>query len=472
FDGETEYEIQRRHVQEPVPDLRTMVPSLSPSLCGLVMKALEKKPDDRFDGCGDFLQYISDYESGPARSQPQGKTGRNSKDITSAGGETPLIGTEKNKPSQPKRKIFIFAGLLIIILGLYVFWQLGARQTRMEAEFDKIQRDETGSQLSESEKEAAWSSFLSVYSDNNFLSTQDESMRAKGRERAAYWKQKAYAVEQARLAEERKRLEEERQRLVEEKARLEEERLRKVEEEKQRLASSPTGKGFTNSIGQKFVLIPAGTFTMGSPESESFRRDNERQHRVTISQAFYMQTTEVTQGQWRSVLGNNPAAFSSCGDDCPVESVSWEDAQAFIRSLNAKEGVGKYRLPTEAEWEYAARAGAGSAYCCGDSESNLGDFAWYNYNSGGETHPVGRKPPNAWGLYDVHGNVWEWCEDRYGDYASGDVVNPRGSSSLSFRVGRGGGWSSSPRLCRAALRNRGAPEFRNGDLGFRLAITP
>jgi formylglycine-generating enzyme required for sulfatase activity len=256
---------------------------------------------------------------------------------------------------------------------------------------------------------------------------------------------------------------------------------------------------FTSRYVGRFVLIPAGTFTMGSPASETGRYDNETQHRVTISRAFYLQTTEVTQGQWQAVMGSNPSHFSSCGSDCPVEKVSWNDVQEFIGKLNRMEGTDKYRLPTEAEWEYAARAGSTTALyngpltILGDNNGpELDAIAWYGGNScvsysGGYdcsgwknkqysctscgTHPVGRKQPNAWGLYDMLGNVWEWCQDWYGGYPSGSVSDPEGPSSGSGRVLRGGSWRPYARLARAANRSYFAPGYRDCILGFRLLRT-
>ncbi|KPA17999.1 Sulphatase-modifying factor domain protein, partial [Candidatus Magnetomorum sp. HK-1] len=176
---------------------------------------------------------------------------------------------------------------------------------------------------------------------------------------------------------------------------------------------------FTNSIGMTFVRIPAGTFIMGSPEDELGRWSDEVLHQVTLTQDFYMQTTEVTQGQWKAIMGNNPSYFSNCGDNCPVEYVSWNDAQEFIQKLNQKEGD-TYRLPTEAEWEYAARAGSTTALANGNLvekdcnlDVNLNAMGWYCGNSNSETHQVAQKQANAWGLYDMHGNVWEWCNDWY-----------------------------------------------------------
>lgn len=228
------------------------------------------------------------------------------------------------------------------------------------------------------------------------------------------------------------------------------------------------GKTFISStLGAKFTLIPAGTFTMGSPSTEEGRYAGEIQHRVTISRSFYMQTTEVTQGQWRQVMGSNPSHFISCGDDCPVENISWNDVQEFIRKLNSREGKGKYRLPTEAEWEYAVRAGSEDARY-GDIDS----IAWYYRNANQKTHSVGQKRPNAWGLYDMLGNVKEWCQDWYGYYTANSVTDPEGPSSGSNRVVRGGAFDDSASSARAATRNDYIPD-RGGyvTVGFRLLRT-
>ena len=230
------------------------------------------------------------------------------------------------------------------------------------------------------------------------------------------------------------------------------------------------GGKITNALGMAFVWIEPGTFMMGSPSSESGRDDDEGQHRVTLTKGFYMQTTEVTQGQWKAVMGSNPSYLKNCGDNCSVESVSWNDVQEFIRKLNSRTG-GQCRLPTEAEWEYAARAGSSTRFCFGDSDSGLGSYAWYDGNSGKTTHAVARKQPNAWGLYDMHGNVWEWCSDWYGDYPPGSVTDPEGPSSGTRRVNRGGSWIDDARGCRSALRGRDAPTGLSRNLGFRLATS-
>jgi len=249
-----------------------------------------------------------------------------------------------------------------------------------------------------------------------------------------------------------------------------EEARRKAEEEKLKETKSAIKRftlEFTNSLGMKFVLIPAGTFMMGSPPDEINRRDDENLHKVTISKPFSLQTTQVTQGQWKGVMGNNPSGFETCGDNCPVESVSWDDAQEFILKLNQMERTDKYRLPDKAEWEYACRAGSTTRYYFGDDEAELGKYAWYSKNSVG-THPVGQKKPNAWGLYDMHGNVWEWCQDWYGEY-TGSVTDPKGPKSGEGRVLRGGSWFNNARGLRSAYRHRLGPGYRDDSIGFRIA---
>ena len=244
--------------------------------------------------------------------------------------------------------------------------------------------------------------------------------------------------------------------------------------ETERLAQLP--REIENSIGMEFVLIEAGTFQMGSPATEPGRDADETLHPVTITQPFYLGKYEVTQRQWQAVMGSNPSDYSGCGRTCPVELVSWEEAQAFIATLNRREGVRIYRLPTEAEWEYAARAGTQTAYHFGNMASELKLYAWYDkggFIRGAGPRPVGQGRPNAWGLYDMHGNVSEWVADWYGPYAAGSVTDPRGPSTGRHRASRGGGWSGSARYCRAANRNSNAQGLhRYSTLGFRLARTP
>ena len=212
------------------------------------------------------------------------------------------------------------------------------------------------------------------------------------------------------------------------------------------------------------VLIPAREFQMGSPESEKYHQDNALQHEVTLTKPFYMGKYEVTQEQWESVMGNNPSSRTK-GAKLPVTNVSWNDCQEFIKKVNAKTDGG-YRLPTEAEWEYACRAGTTTAYSFGDnltkSDANI---------DGDSIKAVGSYRPNAFGLYDMHGNVWEWCNDWYGSLQDGEVTDPKGAATGSSRVLRGGSFINDVSAARSSLRFVGTPTFRGTDLGFRLVKT-
>ncbi len=271
-----------------------------------------------------------------------------------------------------------------------------------------------------------------------------------------------------------------------------------------------TRKKIRNRVGMEFVYIRPGTFTMGSPENEpgrgfvytkgSFenepdRHDSEKQHQVTLTKGFYMQTTEVTVGQWKQFI--NDTGYSDDGSNwwgCkgigkvesftkggftqenthPVACVSWKDVQVFIKWMNKKEGV-TYRLPTEAEWEYAARAGSKTAFANGGitetlckHDPNLDKMGWYCGNSGSKTHSAAQKEPNNWGLYDMHGNVYEWCQDLLDFYPSSSVTDPANTTG-SYRVMRGGSWVSVTKHCRSASRSGGHPDSRKNSVGFRLS---
>ena len=258
--------------------------------------------------------------------------------------------------------------------------------------------------------------------------------------------------------------------------------------------SGNAAKEIANSIGMKLVLISAGEFVMGSPEGEKERmaRENSPQlrvqrtqpfflrkekefpeHKVKITRPFYLGAMEVTQGQWKAVMDSNPSGFK--GDDLPVETLSWNSCQEFLKKLSDKEGK-TYRLPTEAEWEYACRAGSTAPYCFGDDEARLDEFAWSGANSDKTTHPVGQKKPNAWGLYDMHGNVCEWCGDRIGEYAKDTVTDPTGAET-GEGVLRGGSWNDAATKCRSAFRDSHIQEYSGTNAkdhrnGFRVVCEP
>jgi len=235
----------------------------------------------------------------------------------------------------------------------------------------------------------------------------------------------------------------------------------------------------TNSIGMAFILIYAGEFEMGSPACEKRRKLWESPvHKVTIEKPFYLCRYPVTQEQWQKVMGNSPSYFK--GKKYPVENISWAEVQIFFKKLNSLEKANGnnrvYRLPTEAEWEYSARSGTTTAYFFGDDESKLTDYAWFLGNSGLETHPVGLKDPNPWGLYDIYGNIGEWVQDEYhinykGAPADGKAwENHFPSISTPVRVRRGGGWNGNAGCCRSAERLFAAQDNRLNSLGFRTVM--
>ncbi len=228
--------------------------------------------------------------------------------------------------------------------------------------------------------------------------------------------------------------------------------------------SAKSKKKITNSIGMKFKLIEAGEFMMGS---EKGAPDEKPVHKVKITKPFYIGVYEVTQSQYEKIMGKNPSEFK--GPNRPVQSVSWADAVLFCKKLSGKEGV-KCRLPSEAEWEYACRAGTRTEHYWGNEMD--GRYAWYSRNSDFTTHDVGQKKPNAWGLYDMSGNVWEWCSDEYDKdyYSLSPTSNPRGPAGRKslYNVLRGGSWVGTPRFCRSASRFRYGSIFPSNRFGFRI----
>jgi formylglycine-generating enzyme required for sulfatase activity len=228
-----------------------------------------------------------------------------------------------------------------------------------------------------------------------------------------------------------------------------------------------SSKTWTNSIGMEFVLIPAGTFMMGSPDSDAEAYEGEKPtHHVTISQPFYLGKYPVTQAQWEAVMGDPPSRFKG-NPNRPVESVSWHYVQTFLHQLNEREGGGGYRLPTEAQWEYACRAGTQTVRY----DSDLDIIAWYGANSDNATHEVGQKLPNPWDLYDMLGNVWEWVQDWFVEdyYRHSPTVDPQGPDAGAGRVYRGGSWRGDAHYARAACRYWDDPGNRHDNLGFRCS---
>jgi formylglycine-generating enzyme required for sulfatase activity len=315
-------------------------------------------------------------------------------------------------------------------------------QQRMQVDFDRI----AGFQGATDLQAQAWQRFLEAWKENNPTSGDDEWLR----ERAS----QALAVAQAEPQAQR---------------------LASVGGQGATSVASPGGSG--TSPGQTFkdcgdcpemVVVPAGRFLMGSPPGEAGRDADEGPQRWVDVPRFALGKFEVTQGEWLAVMGSNPSRFSNCGMNCPVENVSWNDSQEYVRRLSQRTGQ-NYRLPSEAEWEYAARAGTTTAYFWGDRF----DFRRV-YNNGRSTVPAGAYPANAFGLHDMHGNVWEWVQDVWHDSYAGapsDGSDWRGGGNTSWRVLRGGSWYGAPHILRSADRDRDAPGNRNSLTGFRIART-
>jgi formylglycine-generating enzyme required for sulfatase activity len=219
------------------------------------------------------------------------------------------------------------------------------------------------------------------------------------------------------------------------------------------------------NVMMDLVLVPAGSFMMGS---DGFEEDEKPVHKVNISRPFYMGKYEVTQEQWTALIHDNPTKF--VGPQRPVENLKWEDCQKFLEVLSARYPGCTFTLPTEAQWEYACRAGSTTEFCFGSDEGEMGEYAWYVKNSENTTHPVGQKHANAWGLYDMHGNAYEWCQDWDGPYAGSEPTDPRGPASGTKRIMRGGSWRTGAKVCRSANRPWTAPPHPPYKAGFRVVV--
>lgn len=277
--------------------------------------------------------------------------------------------------------------------------------------------------------------------------------------------------EDARMAAEKKKQEAERQKQIERAARIKAKwaAIREVFARGGGTAGETKKLPLARGIQMELVWCPPGTFTMGSPDGlfrgESGRDEDEYEHSVTLSHGFWMAKTEVTQLQWQGVMGYNPSEHQ--GNQLPVENVSYDECQEFCMKIGEMSGL-EIRLPTEAEWEYACRAGSRGAY---SGTGLLPDMGWYQENSGRISHPVGEKTANGWGLYDMHGNVGEWCAGWYGSYPP-TATDPTGIAKGKNRISRGGDFSDQARYCRSASRNLAAPTGRNMSTGFRVVICP
>ena len=444
FKGPTSAAVMFKHTTEPVPDLRKTNAAVSASVAGAVSRALSKTPEGRFDTCDDFAAAVVAPRSTAASSlaatvnNTAASRGEQAVALT-----CPQCGRELRPGPQHGGKVIRCPGC----------------QRKLRVSADLLQLTQLGVSSTPTSTTALPAitglnpTAASIWKPNRNAA----DVKSQGASLAAWlpWSVGAGVLAVLGLLA-----------IVFLRPGPEPLVVRSDPGE-QKVAET------TNSIGMRFKLIPAGSFVMGSPGTEVGRDSSDEGplHKVQLTRPFYLGVYEVTQEQYERVMGTSPSDFK--GNQHPIEEVSWNDAVEFCRRLSdfpAERAAGhEYRLPTEAEWEYACRGGSAGAYSFGDSESELSQNAWYAGNSGSTPHPVGEKEANAFGLYDMHGNVWEWCADWYGAYSNGDVVDPQGPSTGSLRVDRGGGWYVTPADVRAANRSRRTPDYRNDYLGFRVA---
>ena len=486
------------------------IPGLPESAMGAIRRAMAKSAGERFGSCGEFVEALE----GKGKDRPTVRPGQNP-DAATAGGHGGAGAGAGGRRNARGRTLMGWVVALALAGAVGVWWKgSGGRaggkweegkgnavEETVRPEGSPHQQEAEAARKATEERLAAERKAAAEARQAAEKAAAEEAARWRAEREQAAW-EAAEAQQKAQEAERRaqeaeaarKAAEAARKKAEEDAARRQrewDERLAKLEEkvsptavraggtEVARPEGSPhqqgshAGERTTVRVGAREVALrwcPADSFTMGSPAGEVGRDDDETQHRVTLTQGFWMGETEVTQGLWREVTGENPAYFKN-GDDYPVESVSWNDCQKFLQALNSRypqEGL-QWALPTEAQWEYACRAGTVGDFA---GTGNLGTMGWHTSNSGGKTHPVGQKEANAWGLYDMHGNVWEWCADWYGAYPSGSVEDPKGSSTGSARVDRGGSWGSSARYCRSSVRFSDGPGFRRDSLGLRVALLP
>ena len=442
----SEYDDLGLQHKERLPDPIERVPE---PVMGVILKALAKNPGDRYAMAGDFVKAFETALKEKVRPECPVCEERSNEEVRRKAADEAVRRHKAEKrlvKKKSRRDLYGAIATLIVVAavaaGLLVYSSMeeGRRRERIEAQ----------ARLAEEKRKA-------------------EEVQAKlaAAEKKTEAERKAEAT---RLAEERRRAEEERKRTETEQAKK----------------KAPSGL-------IKMVPIQAGTFRLGSHSGESGRyRDEGPENQVTISRDFYMGVTEVTQGQWKNVMGSNPSYFSRCGDDCPVEQVSWHDSVKFCNKLSEREGLKPayrisgesvtwdksadgYRLPTEAEWEYACRAGSKTRYSWGDEDPvcEPGRKNGARFDDNQKCDDIGPAPvktysSNAWGLYDMHGNVWEWCWDWYGGYPSNPLTDPAGAAWSSTRIFRGGSWDYYAGFCRSACRYSDVPGTRDIYIGLRL----
>jgi formylglycine-generating enzyme required for sulfatase activity/tRNA A-37 threonylcarbamoyl transferase component Bud32 len=475
--GQKPMDAATRSIGNNMPEPNSYITSIPDEANRTIMKAMELKPENRQQQVEEFMDdLLNKTIPPPIPKQPMAKP-------------TPTPPKQKTQKTAKGEWIFCIVAVFAVFIGI-VYWQNEVAAERERAQQEQAESTRLANEEAEKTRAACNShitkgdafvaqgedsykqamkeyeaaieineqnnlGITSVYTKKAALSKKIdglvkdykdradqfiELLGAEGRNDAIVLLEKALRLRQDKSVEDKLK------------------QLERDEQQRQEAAAN---------VGIQMVLVRGGTFTMGctSEQGSDCDSDETPTHSVTVND-FYIGKYEVTQAQWQAVMGSNPSYFK--GDNLPVETVSWNDVQEFIRKLNAQTGK-TYRLPTEAEWEYAARGGAQSRGYRYSGSNTVGNVAWYSGNSGNTTHPAGQKLPNELGLYDMSGNVWEWCSDRYGAYSSSSQTNPSGPSSGSYRVFRGGCWNYDAQSARVPFRNYFAPDFRYDILGFRLA---
>jgi formylglycine-generating enzyme required for sulfatase activity len=411
---------------EAMPEPQKLVSNIPDAANKTILKAMQLKPEDRYQTVQDFMR-----------------------DLLKTASETetkkPIISdtvTVKPKKSRKRLWITVFVVFALTLAGIATFRVISAENKKIELE------KERQIELARIEQEA----------EMKRIREENQRIKKEQQEKERIW--------QERLTQESQRIarEQQEQRKSQKESSPQEKENPRVAREQQEQKKSQTNYDIP------MVYVVGGTFTMGCTYEQGNDCDSDEKpaHQVTLSN-FYIGKYEITQAQWEAVMGNNPSSFSGC-DNCPVENVSWNDVQDFIRKLNAVTGK-NYRLPTEAEWEYAARGGNQSKNYKYSGSNSVSEVAWYNSNSGSKTHTVGQKKANELGIYDMSGNVYEWCQDWYDTYSSSSQTNPTGAYFGSYRVYRGGSWYDNARYVRVSDRLNFTPGSRSYVLGFRLACS-
>ena len=469
-------ELMHAHTNTRPPSPREINPAIKAELAHVVIRALQKSPANRFKTAGEMLDALQE-SVGMAQTyaQQSSKTARAEFEATE----------DVTKKRYPTRRIALLV-IMAAVLGVG-FWQgwlnvwfqdaSTPSPTATDAEILEQARNTTltlrdAADTPEVHKYAKdeWDAAEQVMQQAVETDSPEEALRLYREAGRLFGNTPGIAFEREKRAEE-ERAEQEGAEAEETEEQAEPE---PAEQEKTKVVDLGGG------IQLELAWIPPGTFQMGSggrrgssrsPRQQTGPQDEGPSHTVRITQGFWMGMHEVTQKQWVHIMGYNPSRFTS-EPQRPVEQVSWNDSQAFLARLNERTSVGTFRLPTEAEWEYACRAGAVTAYTFGNDLVSLPDYAWYASNSNATTRPVGQKRPNSWGLYDMHGNVSEWVQDWYAPdtYQRGAAIDPRGPRDGVFKVRRGGAWSNNHSLLRSAYRSHDLPGTHSDMVGFRVVL--